>query len=120
MTSTYVLYAEINSLSEFAFIAGTPYTLNFNVYEDNGVTPLDMGGGTFRWVLSPYGKNYNVLEVEGTITGIGTAVVELETSHTENLAGGKYTHQPVIISFTNEEYRPAQGILLLIPRTPLA
>lgn len=119
MTSTYVLYSQINSLSEFAFIAGTSYTLNFNVFEDDGVTPLDMGGGTFRWVLSPYGQNYSVLEIEGTITGIGTAEVEIPSSSTENFSG-KYIHQPVIISLSGDKYRPAQGVVLIIPRTPLA
>jgi len=119
MTSTYVLYSQINSLSEFAFIAGTSYTLNFNVYEEDGTTPLDMGGGTFKWVLSPYGQNYSVLELTGTITGIGTAEVEIPSSSTENFSG-KYIHQPVIISFSGEEYRPGQGVVLIIPRTPLA
>ncbi len=119
MASTYTLYSQVNALTEFAFIAGTPYTLNFNVYEENGVTPLDMGGGTFKWVLSRYGQNENLLEIDGTITGIGTATVELTTANTESLSG-KYVQQPVIISFSGQEYRPSQGICLIIPRTPLA
>lgn len=119
MTSTYVLYSEINSLAEFAFIAGTPYTLNFTVYEEDGTTLLDMGGGSFKWTLSPYGQNYSVLEKTGTITGVGTAEVQLDTLDTETLSG-KYIQQPTIVSFSGEEYRPGQGVVLLIPRTPLA
>lgn len=119
MVQTYTIYAQINSLEEFGFIAGTPFTLNFNIYEQDGITPLDMGGATFRWVLSPYGQNYSVLEKTGTITGVGTAEVQLDTVDTETLSG-KYIHQPVIVSFTNEEYRPGQGVILVIPRTPLA
>lgn len=119
MPSTYTLYSQVNSLNEFAFIAGTPFTLNFNVYEENGITPLDMGGGTFKWVLSRYGQNENILEIMGTITGVGTATVELATEDTETLSG-KYVHQPVIISFSGQEYRPSQGICLIIPRIPLS
>lgn len=119
MVQTYTIYAQINSLEEFGFIAGTSYTLNFNVYEENGVTPLDMGGATFKWVLSPYGQNYSVLEKTGTITGVGTAEVQLNTADTETLSG-KYIQQPVIVSFSGEEYRPGQGVILMVPRTPLA
>lgn len=119
MVQTYTIYSEINSLTEFGYIAGTSYTLNFNVYEQNGITPLDMGGATFKWVLSPYGQNYNVLEKTGVITGVGTAYVQLDTVDTETLSG-KYIQQPVIVSFSGEEYRPGQGIILFIPRTPLA
>lgn len=118
MSNTYLTYSQINSMEEFGFIAGTPFTLYFTIYEQDGVTLLDMGGGTFKWVLSPYGQNYNVLEVEGVITGVGEASVQLTTSHTESLSG-KYIHQPVIVSFSQEEYRPSQGVVLIIPRTQL-
>lgn len=119
MVQTYTVYAQINSLEEFGFIAGTSFTLNFNVYEKDGVTPLDMGGATFKWVLSPYGQSYSILEKEGTITGVGTAEVQLDTIDTTSLAG-KYIQQPVIVSFSGEEYRPGQGVILMIPSIPLA
>lgn len=118
MSNTYTLYSQINSLTEFGFIAGTEYTLNYNVYEEDGITPLDMGGATFKWVLSRYGQNENILEKTGSITGIGTATVSLSAEDTE-LLSGKYIQQPVIISFGGEEYRPGQGVILIIPRTPL-
>lgn len=119
MVQTYTVYSQINSLEEFGFIAGTPYTLNYNVYEQDGITPLDMGGGTMKWTLSPYGQNYSVLEKNGSITGIGTCQVQLTTADTETLAG-KYIQQPVIISFSGQEYRQGQGVILIIPRTALA
>ncbi len=119
MVTTYTIYAQINSLEEFGFIAGTSFTLNFNVYEQDGITPLDMGGATFKWVLSPYGQNYSVLEKTGVITGVGTAEVQLDTVDTAELSG-KYIQQPIITSFSSEEYRPGQGIILFIPRIPLS
>lgn len=118
MTSTYLPYSQINSLEEFSFIAGSTYSLYFNVYEADGITPLDMGGSTFIWVLSRYGQSENIKELTGTITGIGTAVVEISKEDTETLSG-KYIHQPVIVSFSGDEYRPAQGVLLIIPQIPL-
>lgn len=115
---TYVLYQQINALEEFAFIAGTNFTLYFDVFEQDGVTPLDMNGGTFKWVLTPYGETINILEKEGTITDVGEANVELETNDTL-LMSGKYIHQPVIISFSGQEYRPSQGVILIQQATPL-
>ena len=53
---TFVNYAKLNSLKEFSLIAGTEYTLEFNVFEADGVTPLDLGGATVKWVLCPYGQ----------------------------------------------------------------
>lgn len=114
MVQTYTVYAQINSLEEFGFIAGTSFTLNYNIYESNGTVPLDMGGGSFKIRLSPYGQTYAILEKEGTITGIGTAEVVLDSVDTAQLSG-KYIQQPIITSFSGESYIPGQGVILIIP-----
>lgn len=113
--TSYVVYSQINSLEEFGFIAGTEYTLTFNIYEDDGVTPLDMSGGTFTWVLSPYGETYSILSLNGTIVDVGIAEVSLSSTDTATLSG-KYIQQPIITSFSGEVYRPAQGIVLILPK----
>ena len=119
MSNTYTPYAQINAMEEFGYIAGSSYTLYFNIYEQDGITPLDMGGGTFKIVLSPYGEEYSVLKKDGDITGVGTAKAILETNDTKTFSG-KYIIQPVIISFSGQEYRPAQGIVLFNPQIPLS
>lgn len=116
--STYINYAQINSLEEFAFIAGTSYTLNFTAYDSDGVTPLDLGGATIKWVLTPYGQSYNVLQITGVITGTSTFSVTITSADTASLSG-KYIQQPVIIAFTGEVYRSAQGVVLILPAIPL-
>ena len=116
---SYITYATINSLEEFGFIAGTDYLITFDVFEGNGVTPLDMGGGSIKWLLAPYGQtSYNVLQINGTITGVGTFEVEVPSASTISLSG-KYIHQPVITSFAGAKYFPGQGILLLMPSIPI-
>ena len=120
MTSSYVIFSDLNSLDEFGFIAGTTYTLYFTVYEADGVNLLDMGGATIKWTLSPYGQtDYNALELNGTITDVGKFKVDIPSSSTQSLSG-KYVQQPVITAFTGEEYRPAQGVILILPQTPLS
>ncbi len=115
----YITLATINSLEEFGFIAGTDYLITFNVYDEDGVTPLDMGGGTVKWALAPYGRtSYNILQIEGVITAIGQFTITVESTDTETL-DGKYIHQPIIRSFAGSYYRPAQGVLLISPRIPL-
>ena len=116
---SYLTYATINSLEEFGFIAGTDYLITFNVFEENGITPLDMGGATIKWALAPYGQtSYNVLQLNGVITGVGVFTVTVPSASTETLSG-KYIHQPVITSFAGAEYRPGQGVLLLMPQIPM-
>jgi hypothetical protein len=116
---TFITYAQINQLEEFGFIAGTDYTLTFNVFEADGQTPLDLGGATVKWVLSPYGQtSYNILELDGTIVSASTFEVEIPSASTEELSG-KYIQQPVVISFIGETYRAGQGVVLISPRIPL-
>ena len=112
---TYTPYDEINSLEEFSFIAGNNYVVEFAVYEEDGVNPIDLGGATVYWLVSPFGQpDYTELQVTGTITGTNT--FEFDLAGLTNNLSGKYIHQPVIISFGGEEYRPAQGVLTVIPR----
>ena len=117
--SSFQNFAIINSLDEFSMIAGSEYTLTFNVYQQDGLTPLDLGGATVKWVLCPYGQtDYNILQKTATITGTNTFNVVLSASDTISLSG-KYIQQPVIFSFTGIEYRPAQGILLILSAIPV-
>lgn len=119
MASSYTSYLTLNSLDEFAMIAGTAQTLNFTMYESDGVNLVDLSGGTIKWVLCPFGQtDYNALEKTGTITGTGTFTVVLVKADTENLSG-KYTQQPVITDYLGGVYRPAQGTVLILPRIPL-
>lgn len=111
---TFVNYAKLNSLKEFSLIAGTEYTLEFNTFESDGVTPLDLAGATIKWVLCPYGQpDYTILEANGTITDTSKFEVVLSSDSTRNFSG-KYIQQPVVYSFLGSEYRPAQGVILFL------
>ena len=117
---TFVNYAKLNSLKEFSLIAGTEYTLEFNVFEDDGITPLDLGGATVKWVLCPYGQpDYTVLEITGTITDTSTFQVVLPSASTRTFSG-KYIQQPVIYSFLGSEYRPSQGVVSFLDSITVA
>jgi hypothetical protein len=115
---TYTAYTTINSLSEFSFIAGSQYEIHFTVYQSDGVNPMDLGGATIYWVLAPYGQpDYTVVQITGQITGTNTFKVIIPSVTSASLSG-KYIHQPIIISVAGLEYRPAQGIVLILPQTP--
>jgi hypothetical protein len=115
---SYTAYTEINSLEEFSLIAGNSYTIDFIAYQSDGVNPMDLGGASVYWILSPYGQpDYNIVQITGTVTGLNTFEFNF-TSTLSSPLSGKYVHQPVIVSFSGKEYRPAQGICLIIPRIP--
>ena len=107
-----------DSLASISFIAGNDFTLEFVVTESDGVTPMDIGGSSVKWVLSPYGQpDYKVCQVEGVITDTNKFTVSLASALTKDLSGN-YIQQPIIIALSGAEYRPAQGIIVIKPRTP--
>lgn len=104
----------IYSLEDISFISGSRQCFAFNVFKDN--IPLDLFGCSIRWFLSYLGHpEYPVLEKAGLIYDNNKFKIFLETADTKDLSG-KFIHQPVIISANGEEYRPAQGIITIIPR----
>ena len=116
---SYLSYARINALEEFSFIAGTDYLLEFEVFEGDGVTPANLGGGSIKWVLSLMGQpNYTILELDGTIVSANGFTIEIPSESTQTFSG-KYIQQPVLIDFDGQEFRPAQGVITIIPRIPL-
>jgi hypothetical protein len=57
----------LNSFCDLSFVAGTEKTLTFPVYEDDGVTPLDISSGSAIWRICPYGEfKTTVLTKEAT------------------------------------------------------
>ena len=115
---TYTSFSNINQLEEFSFVGGNDYYLDFTAYGSDGYTPMDLGGATVYWVLAPYGQpDYRVAQLTASITGTNTFRVEIPSATSAPLSG-KYTHQPVIISFGGKEYRPCQGIVLIMPQIP--
>lgn len=119
MTHSFISYAKLNSLEEFSFIAGNTYTLEFEVYDEDDA-PSDLGGATIVWTLCPYGQpDYTILQKSGAIdvSMPSKFTVELDSADTDALSG-KFIQQPVITAFGGQEYRPAQGVVLILPRIP--
>lgn len=112
---SFIDYADLNSLEKTFFIGGNTYILKFVAYQEDGSTLLDLGGATVKWGLCPYGNSdYTSLEKTGTITGTNTFEVELSSADTQSL-DGTYIQQPVITALTGEVYRPAQGVIVILP-----
>ena len=113
---SYTSFTNINSLEEFSFIAGSQYSIDFTVYQSDGINPMDLGGATVYWVLAPYGQpDYTVLQITATITGTNTFTVTIPSASTASLSG-KHIHQPIILSFGGKVYKPCQGLLLILPK----
>jgi len=107
----------INNLDQFNFIAGDTQSLTFEVYDSNG-SEVDISTSTCTVVFSPYGQfNYAAITISGSITGSSTHIFDatLNGSATR-LLSGKYTMQPVIVDFNGDEFRPAQGVVLISGR----
>lgn len=114
---TYLTYQDIYQFEDFAFIAGTEYTIEYTVYESNGVVPVDISSGTTKLFVSPYGQpDYVAIEKSGVLSvETGVFTITLDTNDTKDLSG-KFIQQPVVYDFAGKEYRLAQGVFTIIPR----
>ena len=111
-TPTYQL---MNSLEEIMFIGGSEYTINIGVYDENEI-PIDIGSATCSWTMAYYGQpDTAILTKSGTITGLNTFKILLSGADTISLSG-KFVHQPIIVDYNGSIFRPAQGIITIIPR----
>lgn len=109
------IYLDVNTLEEISFIAGSEYVLEFNVYDEFG-SPIDISSSTVTWRMSYYGQpDYAVLDKSGSITDTSKFEVVLLTSDTEDISG-KFVHQPIIEDFDGSQFRPAQGVITIIPK----
>jgi hypothetical protein len=107
----------VNDLPEISFIGGAEQTLEFNIYDDNGL-PINVVGSVCSWRLSPYGNaGYTTLSILGVTSGSQASKYTVTVSGSNTLSlEGKYIQQPKIIDIAGVEYRPSQGIVTIIPR----
>lgn len=105
-------YANINSLSDISFIAGSIYTIKFIVTNQSG-SPVDLSTATCKWAMSPYGTDYIQLSKTGSVISSNEFDIILSPSDTAGLSG-KFTHQPSITFTGGVKIIPAQGIITLI------
>jgi len=108
-------YNQINTLEEIVFVGGTVYTIEFTVYDDTGA-PVDLSTMTCEWAMSYYGQEgsavYSADFTSTIVVNVFTATIP--SSVTESLSG-KFVHQPIITDFGGDEFRPAQGVITIIP-----
>lgn len=112
MTNT--SYAAINTLEEISLIGGSYTVLEFTLYEENGVTPLNISAYTITWEMTYWGYNETILTKNGTITGTNVFEIELLSGDTLALSG-KFMQQPVLVDGNGNTFRPAQGTVIIAP-----
>jgi len=117
----YTSYANINTLEDMEFIAGSTEYIDFTIQNDAGV-PIGVTGKTLEWRLAPYGqKNFNSVtktEASGVTTpDLYTKRVTLDPTDTQSLSG-KYVQQVIVVEtnpdLTTTTYKPAQGVVTII------
>ena len=120
MTNTIINCFNVNDLTPFSFVAGTPQELTFDVNDSDG-SAVDLSLTTCSVVFSPYGQyNYAILTVAGSQVIVSGSPVNRFVATTTNAdtqyLEGKFTMQPVIVDAEGDEFRPSQGIVLILGR----
>ena len=107
-------YDQLFTFGEISFIAGTDKVMTFSTEDENGA-PLDITGADVAWYLCPYGQYNNaVLYKEGVLATAYTFTITLDSEDTLSLSG-KFIQQVVITDYLGNQFRPAQGNIIILP-----
>lgn len=111
---SYLLYNQLNVLEPFSFIGGTEYYLDYTIYDDDGITPIDIAAGSAKLIVFRYGyPNVIVIERAGVLSATtGRFDVTLQKTDTISLSG-KFIQQPVYVDFYGKEFRLGQGEFII-------
>lgn len=111
-------YNVLNNLPEISFIGGTDKELIFTAYKEDKITLLDITSGAIEWNLCLYDKvDRVILTKTGIITDANHFTVTLDALDTISLSG-KYVQQIIITDFSENIFRPAQGVILILSAIP--
>ena len=103
------------TLEEVTIIAGDFLSLEFDVHDEARGGSASLDGYTVSCVISPFGQNdFIVIDQIGVKTGGGKFTVTIPSDETINLCG-KFVYQPVLKATSTHQYRPAQGMLTILP-----
>ena len=111
-------YADLNSMEDLEFIAGTQYTLEFTTYTADGVNLLDLTAATVAVTLCYLGQpETSVIYQAGVLSDAanGEWYAILATADTEDLYG-TFILQPLIIDSGGDEFTPAQATCVILPK----
>jgi len=111
----YITFSNLNNISEISFVAGTTYTLEFVIYDEDN-NPVDISAADCTWNLAPFGTDYAILTKTANVITTNSFEIILSSVDTKNLSDGKYTHQLTIVFESGVEVVPAQGILVITKR----
>lgn len=114
---TQTAYDRLNTMADTEFIAGEVFTLNFEMFEEDGVTPLDLTGGSAEVRVSYLGQpETSVVTLTGVldVSPINTWSAVFQSTDTIDLSGA-FIMQSFTIDFQGDEFIK-QGNLVIAPQ----
>lgn len=107
----------ISYMEEFPMISETPYTLNFNIYDESR-TDISNISGYLNWRLFEYGKPSETITQKKIFCSNGASSLELESDDTKKL-NGKFVQE--LSGFLEDSFGfkfkiSYSGIILILPR----
>lgn len=106
---------DITTLDETIFIGGSVQYFEYTIYNSETGEPIDISDLTLRFTLnSAYGQsNFEPVVITASKKNSTTFRVEVPKEYTQDLKGF-YLQQPVLIDYVGDEYRPAQGSIIVL------
>jgi hypothetical protein len=109
------VYDQANYLPDDWLYAGSDKTWTYNIFAEDGATPLNISNGSLTLVLCPYGEpEITSLVKSGVIASTTSFTVSFTESDTINLSG-KFLQQPIVVDSDGHKFIAGQGTVLIFP-----
>lgn len=103
------------TLEPITIIAGDYFTFEFDVFDKDRSESADLTGYEASILIAPYSQSdATIISKRGSIVEDSRFIAIINSEDTINLTG-KFVYQPVLKAPNDRQYRPAQGVLTILP-----
>jgi hypothetical protein len=111
-------YDTLNNLREISLIAESKKVLTFTAYKETGELLNVSYGGNIVWSLYPIeDSSFSFIVKDAEKLTASTFSITLETTDTVGLEG-RYIQQVAITDSNENNFRPIQGVVVILPPIP--
>lgn len=110
-------YTQNNTLPTVSFIAGTDYTIEYTLKNQEG-NYINVNAYSLKILLSPYGQpEYTILQISATTSGSTKFIANFADTDTLGL-GGHYLQQAELTDIAGKKTRAGQGEVIILKAIP--
>ena len=98
--------------------AGADFSTGITLYADNGITPLDLTGYTFKAQMRKSFASSTAYTFTCTVSNptVGQLILTMSNTVTNGIKAGRYLYDVEMVDATNYKTRPIEGVVIVSPQ----